>query len=654
MVVIDKDTIQEIFETARIEEVVGEFVTLKKRGANLIGLCPFHNEKTPSFTVSPRRGIYKCFGCGKGGNAVNFLMEHESFTYPEALKYLAKKYNIEVAEEEQTPEQLQELNEKESLYHVNDFAAKYFVSNLFGTEQGRAIGLSYFKERGFREDTIKKFQLGYAIDEWGNFSKHALSQGYKLEYLEKTGLTIVKDDKQYDRFRGRVIFPIHNLSGRVLGFGGRTLSKEKNIPKYVNSPESDIYHKSDVLYGINLAKSSIIGADNCYLVEGYTDVISLHQSGIENVVASSGTSLTTGQIRLIHRYTKNITILYDGDEAGLKASFRGIDMILEQGMDVKVVLFPEGEDPDSFARSHRTSEVKEFITQNAHNFILFKTNLLLKEAEGDPIKKAGLIKEIVGSVALIPDPITRAVYVKECAGRMDMAEQTLMNQLNRVRRQNYDKKIRDRGHEAPGKLVETPVYKPEEQEVPDFLSSEYQERDVIRLLMNYGNRILELEKPAEEGKKPEKQEVDVATVIVNDLRHDEIEFEDKHCGKVFDAVAALIDNESLPDEQFYLNHPDHDISMLAASLLVPRYELNDWGRVKIIVKDETYTLDKTIFKGLLAFKLRKLEKMAAAEMQTLKENGPDGEFDKALNRLRKINKRIHLISQELGDRRVLK
>lgn len=651
---IGKDTIQEIFETARIEDVVGEFVTLKKRGSNLLGLCPFHNEKTPSFTVSPRRGIYKCFGCGKGGNVVNFLMEHEQFTYPEALKYLAKKYNIEVEEKEKTPEEIKALNEKESLFHVNDFAAKYFASNLFENESGKAIGLSYFKERGFREDIIKKFQLGYAIDEWDNFTKHATGQGYKMEYLEKTGLTIVKEDKKYDRFRGRVIFPIHNLSGRVLGFGGRTLLKDKNIPKYVNSPESDIYQKSKVLYGINHAKSSMIGEDNCYLVEGYTDVISLHQAGIENVVASSGTSLTKDQIRLINRYTKNITILYDGDEAGVKASFRGIDMILEQGMDVKIVLFPGGEDPDSYTRSHRTSEVKNFITSQARNFIFFKTNLLLKEAQDDPIKKAGLIKEIVGSIALIPDQITRNIYVKECAIRMEMSEQALMNQLNRIRRANYDKKVKEKARVKPEELVELFTYKPGPQEEVDFLSSEYQEKDVIRLLMNYGNRELEFDDPDNKSPKPQKKSYDIASLIIRDLNADQIDFEDKHCRKTFRAASEQIENGNLPDEKFYLNHPDEDISMLATSMLIPKYELNDWSRVKIIVKDETQSLDKTIFKGLMAFKLRKLEKMFEQETAKLKDASHEDSSEAILNRIRKINKRIQLVSKELGDRRVLK
>ena len=332
---IDKETIQEIFETARIEEVVGQFVTLKKRGANLLGLCPFHDEKTPSFTVSPTKGIYKCFGCGKAGNSVNFLMEHEKYSYPEALKYLAKKYNIQVEEEEQTPEQIKQLNEKEGLFHLNSFAAASFAKNLFESEEGKAIGLTYFKERGFREDIIKKFQLGYAINQWDHFTKHALSQGYQLEHLKQTGLSVVKEASSFDRFKGRIIFPISNVSGRILGFGGRTLETGKKVAKYLNSPESDIYHKSQVLYGIDAAKNSIVSSDNCFLVEGYTDVISMHQAGIENVVASSGTALTPDQIKLIRRYTSNVTILYDGDAAGVKASFRGIDLILEQGMQVK-------------------------------------------------------------------------------------------------------------------------------------------------------------------------------------------------------------------------------------------------------------------------------------------------------------------------------
>ena len=427
---IPKETVSQIIETARVDEVVGEYVSLKKRGANLLGLCPFHNEKTPSFTVSPAKGIYKCFGCGKAGSSVNFIMEHEHYTYPEALKYLARKYNIEIEEEELSAEQIQEANEKESLYIVTQFAASYFEEQLWKSENGRAIGLSYFKERGFHETTIEKFKLGFSPDEWEAFTKAALEKGYKLDFLEKTGLSIVKGEKQFDRFKGRVMFPIQNISGRVIGFGGRTLSADKKTAKYLNSPESEIYHKSKVLYGLNFAKKSIVENDNCYLVEGYTDVISFHQNEVENVVSSSGTSLTAEQIKLIKRYSSNITILFDGDAAGIKAAFRGIDMILEEGMNVKVIAFPEGEDPDSYAKSHSSEELKKFLKNNAVDFIRFKTTLLLEETTNDPIKRAGLIKEIVQSIALIPEPISRSVYLQECSKLLEIDEQSLLSELN--------------------------------------------------------------------------------------------------------------------------------------------------------------------------------------------------------------------------------
>jgi len=646
---IGKDTIQEIFETAQIDEVIGEFVTLKKRGVNLLGLCPFHNEKTPSFTVSPKKGIYKCFGCGKGGNSVQFLMDHEQFTYPEALKYLAKKYNIEIEEKEQTPEEIKQLNEKESLYHVTDFAAKYFAKNLFESEQGKAIGLSYFKERGFREDIIKKFQLGYSIDEWDNLTAHAIKNGYNIDYLEKTGLTIVKENKTYDRFRGRVMFPIQNLSGRVLGFGGRTLSSDPKSPKYVNSPESDIYHKSKVLYGINLAKNSIIGNDNCFLVEGYTDVISLHMAGIENVVASSGTSLTTDQIRLISRYTKNITILYDGDAAGIKASFRGIDMIVEQGMDVKIVLFPEGEDPDSYARSHRSSEVQEFIKDEAHNFIFFKTNLLIKDAENDPVKKVGLIKEIVGTIALIPDQITRSVYVKECSALLDITEQTLLNELNKIRRKNFDKKLKERTREENiPSTVEPHIFEAEKQLVPaDYLSAEYQEKDVIRLLMNYGNREIKLEYTDEDDNEQEDT-VDVASFIVSDLLNDEITFKSEIYKLVFDEVCNEVNQGNLPDEKYFLNHQNQDIAALAANLLIPKYELNDWSRVKITVNGEEDKLKVAVQHAVLSMKLRWLEGKFDEANKAIKNAKDESDLEILLQSQKKlINKRSE-ISAMLG------
>jgi DNA primase len=643
---ISQEIIAQIIETARIDEVVGEFVTLKKRGVNLLGLCPFHNEKTPSFTVSPKKGIFKCFGCGKGGNSVNFLMEHEQFTYPEALKYLAKKYHIEYSEEEQTPEQIRELNEKEGLFHATDFAAKFFATNLFDTDQGRSIGLSYFKERGFRDDIIKKFQLGFALDEWDHFTRNALQQGYNRDYLEKTGLTIVKDGKVYDRFRGRVIFPIHNISGRVLGFGGRILKIEKTSPKYVNSPESDIYHKGKVLYGINLAKNAILSADNCYLVEGYTDVISLHQAGVENVVASSGTSLTTDQIKLISRYTKNITILYDGDAAGIKASFRGIDMILEQGMDVKIVLFPDGEDPDSFARNHRSSEVTEFITKKAVNFIFFKTDLLLKEAESDPVKKAGLIKEIVGSVALIPDQITRSVYIKECSALMDIAEQNLMNELNRIRRSEFDHKLKEKKTETPPEAGDPVFYKPEKQAEYDFMSSEFQEKDVIRLLMTFGNRPLIFEQVNETG-KTEEISIDTASFIVRDLQNDEIEFHTPIYKQIFDLTAKQLDAGIIPDDQFFLYHNDPEISTLAATLIIPKHELHDWQRVKITVSREEDKLKLAVMHSVLSMKLRKLEGMFEDNLKAM-HHASDSEMENLMNAQQLILRNKILVSAELG------
>ena len=431
---IPQDIIQEIIETSRIEEVIGEFVQLKKSGANYKGLSPFVQEKSPSFMVSPVKQIFKDFSSGKGGNVVSFIMEHEHYTYPEALRYLAGKYNIAIPEIERTAEDIAQANEKESIYLVSNYANEYFQKKMHETKEGKDIGLSYFHERGFTEETIKKFQLGYSPNEWGAFTKTAIKEGYKLEFLEKSGLSIVKEDKQFDRFKGRVMFPIHNLSGRVLGFGGRILTQDKKAAKYINSPESEIYHKSKVLYGLFYAKKGIVTNDNCMLVEGYTDVISMHQSGISNVVASSGTALTTEQIRLIGRYTKNITILFDGDSAGIRASFRGIDMILEQDMNVKVVLFPDGEDPDSYAKAHSTEELNQFLTDNSQDFIRFKTSMLVEETKNDPIKRAGLIKDIVTSISKIPDHIKRSVYLQECSSLLNIDEASLITELNKTKR----------------------------------------------------------------------------------------------------------------------------------------------------------------------------------------------------------------------------
>jgi len=409
---ITKNTIDKVFETARVEEVIGDFVQLKKAGSNFKGLSPFADEKSPSFMVSPVKQIWKDFSSGKGGNAISFLMEHEHYSYPEAIRYLAKKYNIEIEETEQSDEQRQQSSQRESMYLVSEYARNYFHDILLNSPKGKAIGLSYFKERGYSNEIIKKFELGYALDEWNVFTEEALTKGYQLEFLEKTGLTIVKENKQFDRFKGRVIFPIHSMSGRVLGFGGRILTSEKKAAKYVNSPESEIYHKSKVLYGIYYAKQSIAKEDNCYLVEGYTDVISLYQAGIHNVVASSGTALTPDQIRLVNRLTPNITVCFDGYAAGIRSSLRGIDLILEQGMNVRVVTFPEGEDPDSFAKQNSSEELLDYLENNAQDFIRFKVSTLMNEVQNDPVKKAGLIRDIVVSISKIPKDSQREIYIQ--------------------------------------------------------------------------------------------------------------------------------------------------------------------------------------------------------------------------------------------------
>jgi DNA primase len=474
-----------------------------------------------------------------------------------------------------------------------------------------------------------------------------LRQGYKLEYLKKTGLTIVKEEKQYDRFRGRVLFPIQNLSGRVLGFGGRTLSSDKSVPKYVNSPESEVYNKSKVLYGINHAKSAIIAADNCYLVEGYTDVISLHQAGIENVVASSGTALTTDQIRLISRYTKNITILYDGDEAGIKASFRGIDLILEQGMNVKIVLFPEGEDPDSYARAHRTSEVQDFITGQAVNFIIFKTNLLLKEASGDPIKKSALIREIVGSIALIPDQIIRSVYIKECAALMDIAEQTLMNALNQIRRKRLDKKRKEQKSPESESFVQPFEIPVEKEQGTDYHTTENHEREIIRLLMQFGDKKLIFEHKEEDG-DIQRMEVDAAWFIIKDLENDDISLQNELYNKILMTAAGEVEQGNLPDSKFYLQHDDGSIAALAADLLSEKYALDNWGSVKIKVKTEEDKLMLTVTGAILSLKLRVLERQYEETLKKLQSETSEEEIELLMAAQQKIRKKISLVSKELG------
>ncbi len=622
---INPNTIQTIFETARVEEVISDFVTLKKRGVNYLGLCPFHNEKTPSFSVSPSKGIYKCFGCGKAGNVVGFVMEHEHYSYPEALRYLAKKYSIEIEEEEVTPEMRQQLDEKESMLMLNSFISKYFTKNLFEKEEGKAIGLSYFKEREFRESTIQKFELGYAINQWEDYSKSALANGYKKEILSATGLSIDKDNKLLDRFKGRVIFPIHNLTGRIIGFGGRILSSEKSKAKYINSPESDIYNKSKVLYGIYFARNAIVKQDSCYLVEGYTDVISLHQSGIENVVSSSGTSLTVDQIKLISRYTTNITILYDGDPAGIKASFRGIDLILEQEMSVKIVLFPAGDDPDSYARSHSTKQTEDFINSTATDFIKFKTNLLLDETAGDPSSRAKLIKDIVKTISVIPDGITRSVYIKECGVLLNVGEQTLMNELNKILRQRYSRAKNIK----PG--VTTPDNIPDEklkQINVDPLDASFLENDLIRLLLLFGNYELEMKTEDDNTVK-----IAISDYIIQDLENDNLSFENELYCKIIDEFKKAIAENITLNTAYFTNHSNHQISSAAIELISTPYELSDnWERNKIFVKKETDDLYNLVLSTFMPYKSRIISKQLNEITQRMK-----GEIDEAS---------IYLLQQE--------
>jgi DNA primase len=624
---IPKETVDLIIDSSRIDEVVGEFVALKKRGASMIGLCPFHNEKTPSFNVSPARGIYKCFGCGKGGNSVNFVMEHEHLSYPEALRWLAKKYNIEILEEKKTDEQQQRDNERESLFLVSSFAQKHYTKNLHETEEGKAIGLSYFRERGFRQDIIEKFQLGYSPETWRDLTDAAVAAGYKIEYLVKAGLTIQNEenkDKYFDRFHGRVIFPIHNASGRVIGFGGRTLKTDKKVAKYINSPETEIYHKSNVLYGLYFAKKQIIQDDVCYLVEGYTDVTSMHQAGIENVVASSGTSLTVEQIRLIRRYTNNITILYDGDPAGIKASFRGIDLILEEGMNVRVLLFPDNDDPDSYSKKVPNEEFKSFIKQNTKDFIAFKTELLSADTQNDPIKKAGLIHDIVNSIALIPDAITRSVYVKDCSRILDIEEQTLLNELNKQRRKNHDKKAtavtKTETSGVEESFVPDSTAKPSEQPlVEQKTRTEYQEREVIRLLLNYGTTPVPMKGQDEEG-NVEEIEGTLADFLVIESEHEQYPFETEVYRKIMEEYIKHHHEGVALDYNYFIHHPEKTMSEVAVDFVSIPYQLSNWDKHFIYVTVESQNILKAAQKASNALHLRRLEVMINDVQAELRES----------------------------------
>ena len=610
---IAKSTIDQVYETARLEEVIGDFVQLKKSGSNFKGLSPFSDERTPSFMVSPVKQIWKDFSSGKGGNVVAFLMEHEHFTYPEAIKYLAKKYNIEVEETERTDEQKQEANERESMYLVSEFAQKHFTELLWESELGKAIGLSYFKERGFSEETIKKFGLGYCLDLWDGFTTAALDKGYQLKYLEKTGLTIVKANQEdpsknrtFDRFKARVMFPIHSMSGRVLGFGGRILTNDKKAAKYLNSPESEIYHKSKVLYGIYYAKQAIAKENNCYLVEGYTDVIQFHQRGIENVVASSGTALTPEQIRLINRLTKNITVLFDGDAAGLRASLRGIDLILEQGMNVKVCSFPEGEDPDSFAKNNALEDVVQYLSENAKDFIQFKASLLVQEAANDPIKRADTVRDIVHSIAKIPDRIQKEVYIQECAKIMNISESVLYNTLAQIeKKERLDASKKSKPDQKPFKVVkdQTPV---EKVDVQFEL-----EQKIIEMLLLYGNKEESFEdlvlKENEKGDlelEPESVTAKVYEKIYLDLQDDEIELANEQFRAIYyKLIENLNANKDFTINSFIAELQQEMVGQVSSILMEEeKYALHNWERKDIYPKDKNTGVAQLVSETILTLR----------------------------------------------------
>lgn len=599
---IPREKIDEIMQTARIEEVVGDFVSLRKRGSNMWGNCPFHNEKTPSFSVNPARNIFKCFGCGKAGNSVTFLMEHEHFTYQEALRYLAKKYRITIEEQELTPEQITERSKRESLFNLSNFAQTFFVDNLWNTDEGKSIGLSYFRERGYFDPIIEKFGLGYSPQQWEALSKYAMENGYSQELLVELGLSLMGKKGPYDRFHGRVMFPIHDVSGRVIGFGGRilTANKDKKDPKYQNSPESEIYDKKKTLYGIYFAKNAIIKADECILVEGYFDVLRMHQSGIENVVASSGTSLTEEQIKLINRYTKNITILYDGDAAGQKASLRGTDMILAAGMNVRVVSLPPEHDPDTFAKDYPIEEVQRYLKEHARDFIRFKTELLMHDAANDPIKRAEAIRDIVVSISVIPDPIFRSTYVRECSSLLNIKEEILIGELNKMLVKDFKKKLGIAQETIPDEPIATTPQ--EEEKIDDGNEAMHtQEQELVRLMLLYGQNVI-TENSIDDSGNQVTEEYPLAVYIIDDLKADGIVFEDAVCKRIFDIYDSEIDKGDLPDDKYFVTHEDSEISQLAATLLSTPYKLDNWKKHGIEIKQEADDLKSAAMSSIVRYK----------------------------------------------------
>ncbi|MCB0762217.1 MAG: DNA primase [Flavobacteriales bacterium] len=640
---IPKEIVDKIFETAVIEDVIGDFVNLKRSGSSYKARSPFTEEKTPSFFVVPHKGIFKCFSSGKGGNVVNFLMEHEKLSYPEALRWLADRYNIEVPEVEESPEQQEIASEKESLALITAFAQEYFSNYMFNTEEGQAVGLSYFTERGFREDTIRKFQLGFCPDKWDQFTQDAMTKGYALKFLIQSGLSKDRDGSPYDFFRGRVMFPICNVAGKVIAFGGRTLRTDKKVAKYFNSPESLLYNKSRVLYGIHLAKGPMVKLDSCYIVEGYTDVISLHQSGVENVVASAGTALTDDQIKLIKRYTRNVTILFDGDAAGIKASFRGIDMLLSQGMNVRVVAFPDGEDPDSFARKTPSTELNDFLKNQADDFIVFKTNLLSKEAAGDPVKRGGMVRDIVESIALIPDMIQRSVYIQECSRLMGMEEAILTQEMNKV----VKRELKKSGH--VDRIPDPVLMPPQQPQQERGIQIEHQERDLIRLLLNYGQHIIHL--PAETEEPAEPEEITVSEYLIHEVEVDHLTFSKPEYTQIITEYASHLDEERFPEEKYFATHHDQLVSTLCANLITDQYTLSDNWELKhsIYPEKEESLLLKAVQDCVARLRLRNIQVMMHELNEKLKNPElTDEDLARLMQRKIRLDKAKMVLSAYFG------
>ena len=666
---IDQATIDRILDAAQIVEVVSDFVTLRKRGVNYVGLCPFHNEKTPSFSVSPSKGLCKCFSCGKGGNAVHFIMEHEQMSYPEALRYLAKKYNIEIKERELTNEEKEVQSNRESMFIVNNFARDYFQNILKNHVDGRSIGLAYFRQRGFRDDIIDKFQLGFSTEGRDALAQEALRKGFKQEFLVKTGLCYETDDhKLRDRFWGRVMFPVHTLSGKVVAFGGRVLSTEnKKLAKYVNSPESEIYHKSNELYGIYFAKQAIVKQDRCFLVEGYTDVISMHQSGVENVVASSGTSLTPGQIRLIHRFTNNITVLYDGDMAGIKASIRGIDMLLEEGMNIKVCLLPDGDDPDSFARKHNATEFQNFIQEHETDFIRSKAQLLMEDAGKDPMKRAELINDIVRSIAVIPEAIVRDVYIKECGQLLRIEDKLLVSEVAKRRElqaEKGNKPIASNNAPTPQPGEMPPPFPPEEMEADTYQSFIPQEgkegqefykyeRLIIQMIVRYGEKVM-CNLTDEEGNEVP---VTVVEYVINDLKEDELAFHNPLHRRILSEASEHIHDQEFASERFFVAHPDPKISTIATELASDRYQLSKYhSKTQKLVTDEErlYEMVPMLminFKNAIVAEELKHIMYALQDPSIANDNA---QCDAVMQRYKEMKEIQNLMAKRLGDRVVLR